>query len=221
MKMIVFSIFMVLCVGMSIAYTILHQEKGYKGLLIKGSTILSCLMFALVCANLNSLTNSQPLLIVFGIACMLLSQAMSVAGIEAEKPRMIVYGVLNAVAIACFGISCISLANFSIIALAGGITFGAGFGCMVCSIKKYKKGYQVLSVLCQWCAAGFLFGEGLYAILSSTHFMSSVLMIAGGAMIMFNQMVRDLALHKTKWAYVFHALYAFSTIVIACSIFFF
>lgn len=221
MKILVFVIFLVLCVGMNIAYTIFHQEKGYKGLLIKGSTILSCLMFALVCANLNSLTNSQPLLIVFGIACMLFSQAMSISEIDEEKPKMIVHGVLNGVAIACFGISCISLSNFSFLAILGGLSLGAGLGCTVCSIRKYKKWYQVLSVLFHWSGAGFLLGEGLYAIIASTHMLSSILMLVGGVMILFNQIVRDFIPQKQKWDYVYSAIYVFSTIVIATSIFFF
>ena len=221
MKILVFVIFLVLCVGMNIAYTIFHQEKGYKGLLIKGSTILSCLMFALVCANLNSLTNSQPLLIVFGIACMLFSQAMSISEIDEEKPKMIVHGVLNGVAIACFGISCISLSNFSFLAILGGLSLGAGLGCAVCSIRKYKKWYQVFSVLFHWSGAGFLLGEGLYAIIASTHILSSILMLIGGVMILFNQIVRDFIPQKQKWDYVYNAIYVFSTIVIATSIFFF
>ena len=221
MKILVFSIFLVLCVGMNIVYTIFHKEKGYKGLLIKGSTLLSCLMFALVCANLNSLTNSQPLLVVFGLACMLFAQAMSISEIDSEKSKMIVYGVLNGVAIACFGMSCISLSNFSFLAILGGISVGAGLGCAVCSVKKYKKWYQVLSVLFHWCGAGFLLGEGLYAIIASTHLISSILMLAGGVMIVFNQIVRDFLPQKAKWEYVFNAIYVLSAIAIASSIFFF
>lgn len=221
MKIFVFCIFLVLCVGMNIVYTIFHKETGYKGLLIKGSTLLSCLMFALVCANLNSLTNSQPLLVVFGIACMLFSQAMSISEIDGEMPKMIVHGVLNGVAIACFGLSCISLSNFSFLAILGGLAIGAGVGCAVCSVKKYKKWYQVLSVLFHWCGAGFLLGEGLYAIIASTHLLSSVLMLVGGAMIVFNQIIRDFIPQNEKWEYAFNAIYVFSVIVIAASIFFF
>ena len=221
MKILVLILFLVLCVGMNIVYTIFHQEKGYKGLLIKGSTILSCLMFALVCANLNSLTNSQPLLIVFGIACMLFAQAMTISEIDEEKPKMIVHGVLNGVAIACFGLSCISLSNFSLLAILGGLALGAGLGCVVCSIKKYKKWYQVLSVLFHWCGAGFLLGEGLYAIIASTHLVSSILMLGAGVLIIFNQIIRDFVPQNEKWDYVFNFFYVFSTIIIASSIFFF
>ena len=221
MKIATFIIFCVLAVGMAAVYTIFHKEKGYKALLIRGGSVLACFALALICANLSSLSNAMPLFIFFGTMFMLLSEAMIVSPIEEEKPKMIVFGVLKALTIACFGLSALSLTNFNIIALAAGVLFGAGMGCVVCAVKKYKKWYQVLATLLIWVAIGFLLVEAVFACIKSVHLISGIMMVGGAAMLMVSQLIRSFAKDESKINYVMRALYILGTAIIASSIYFY
>lgn len=221
MKIATFIIFCVLAVGMTAVYTIFHKEKGYKALLIRGGSVLACFALALISANMNSLSTAFPLLIFFGMMFMLLSEAMILTPIEQEKPKMIVFGSLKALTIACFGLSAMSLANFSFLALSAGLLLGSGIGCVICAIKKYKKWHQVLATLLIWGALGFLLVEGLFACLKSIHIGSAVVMLLGGAMLMASQFIRTFAKDEAKIQYVMRALYVLGAALIAASIYFY
>ena len=221
MKIATFIIFCVLAAGMAAVYTIFHKEKGYKALLIRGGSVLACFALALVSANLSSILNALPLLVFFGMMFMLLGEAMIVSPIEEEKPKMIVFGVLNSLAIACFGLGALSLTSFNIITLGAGLLLGAGLGCVVCAVKKYKKWYQVLATLLIWVAMGFLVVEGVYACMKSVHMVSAIIIAAGGVMLMASQLIRSFAKDEHKINYIMRVLYILGTAAIAASIFFY
>ena len=221
MKMIPFIIFGVLCVAMNVIYTLFNKSKGYKALLIRGLTVLACIGLAFVSANLNSLTNSFPLLILFGLGFMLLSEAMVVSQIDNEKPRMIVFGLLSCASNSMFGISAMSLTNFNIFAFAGGILLGLGFGCVVCAIKKYKQWYNVLTTLLVFASTGFLLAEGVFAVMTSIHSLASILMLVGGVLMMSERMISAFAKRESIITYFASFLYILSAIAIASSIYFY
>ncbi|MBO5395233.1 MAG: hypothetical protein J6A28_05000 [Clostridia bacterium] len=221
MKMIVFIIFGVLTIAMSALYTVFHNQKGYKALLIRGGAVLTAFALALICANLNSLTNALPLLIFFGMGFLLLSESMITSPIEQEKPKMIVFGVLKALGIACFGLSALSLSYFNVFALGGGLLIGLGIGCVVCAVKKYKQWYQVLATLVIWVAIGFMIAEGIYAYLASSHMITSIIMAGAGVLFMLSQLFRSFVKDTSKMQYVVNLLYILGIAAVACSMYFY
>ena len=139
MKMITLIIFGVICLVMDIIYAIFSNSKGYKAVLIKGLTILSSLILAVVSANFNSVTSAISIFIFIGLGFCLLSEAMNITDIDEEKPRMIVFGVLKGISIALFAVSAVTLSGFNILTLGSGLLIGLGIGCIICAIKKHKK----------------------------------------------------------------------------------
>ena len=221
MRMIIFAVFGAIAVGMSALYTLFHKHNGYKALLVRGLFVLSALALALVGANLNSLTSTYPLLIYLGLSFILLSEAMIVCPIEEEKNKMIVFGVLKAVAIIPFGLSCLTLASFNLFALGGGILLGLGIGCIICAIKKYKKWYQVLSTLLIWVSIGFMAVQSAYAVLFSSHMLTSYIMAGAGGLLLVSQLMRSLTKDESKIRYIVGIMYSLAMVAVACSIYFY
>lgn len=221
MKIVPFILFCVLCVGMNVVYTLFCKSKGYKGLLVRGLTILSCLGLALISSNLNSLTNSLPLLVFFGLALMLMSEAMIVSEIDEEKPKMIVFGVLSCASNLMFALSTMSISEFNVFAFFGGILLGVGLGCVVCAIKKYKKWYQVLSTLLTFSAIGFFLSEAVYGVLASSHLITATIMVGAAVLMLVQKFIKCFVQEGTAAYYVASAFYVLASILISCSIYFY
>ncbi|MBQ8909109.1 MAG: hypothetical protein IJY90_02340 [Clostridia bacterium] len=221
MKILTFAIFGVISLGMDVIYTLFSGTKGYKSLLIRGITVLSAFILAVASSNLNSVTSALSLFICMGFGVSILSEAMTISEIDAEKPKMITFGVLRAVSIALFGVSTLTLTGFNIFALGGGLLLGLGIGSVMCAIKKYKKGYQAFSTLAVWAAIGLLAGESIYGCINSAHFVSSLIILFAAVSFIVSQVVKSIAKEDAKIQYLANALYTFALTLMAVSIYFY
>jgi len=220
MKMISLIIFGVICLGMDVVYSLFNKTKGYKAVLIKGITVLASCAFAVICANLNSLTSALPLFVYLGFGFCLLSEAMTVSQIDEEKPRMMVFGFLKAFTFALFAVGAVSLTGFNVLVLGGGLLLGLGVGCVVCAIKKYKRAYQAFSTIASWAGVGLLLCEGAFAVFNSIRMISSVIMLGIGLLLFISHFIESCAQEGSKLLYVSSFMYALALSLFGVLIYF-
>ena len=209
----------VLCLLMAIVYTVFSQKSGWQGLLVRGLAILSCILFSQISANLNAINNALPLFTILGLSLLILCETLKVAGIASEKAQVVTFGALNSVAFTLISLSALSLGEFNAFALIGGVFFGIAGGLLVCAIKKYKKVYRVFSEIFTFMAIGFIIGFGLMSILSTTHFLSAICMLAGGTFLLLARLINGLSKGGKVSSYISNALFIIGLTVISLATF--
>lgn len=211
--------FGVVALIMAVVYTVFARKTGWQGLLVRGLAILSCIALVQISANLKAIGNALPIFMTLGLAVLLLSEALKVAGINNEKTSIAVFGVLNSVGFALIACSGLALAEFNIFAVVGGILLGIAGGMLVCAIKKYKSVERVFSEIFTFMGIGFILGFGLMSMLTSSHVITSICMIGGGALLLAHRFMFAFAQKNKTVKHIADLLYILGLLVISVSIY--
>mgnify|MGYP005779488647 CR=1 FL=1 len=210
----------VVCVLMSVIYTLYYDKKGWQGILVKGLTILSLIIFSMVSANLKSLNSAITLFIPISLALLLVDECLSLIE-SSEKVNTIFGGLLRIISCVLFALTAMSLAEFSLLGFFAGILLGAGIGLITWGVKKYKTIEKIVIEILTFMAIGFLIGLGTYAVIMSTHLISSILMLVGGILMLAQKMMLVFGEQNKIVRIIAHEVYVIAIIVISCSIYFY
>lgn len=208
------------CLIMSIVYTILNNKKGWQGLLVKCLTMLSLFVFAMISANLMSLINAIALYIPISFVVLIISECLDCMEVDL-KSKTIFQGIINIIAFALIAMSAMSLAEFNVLSLAGGILLGAGIGLISWAVNKYKDFYIIILEIFNFIAICAIIGLGINAVLLSTHLISSILLLAGGVVLLIQKMMRVFDNKHKAVNLIANELYILALIAVGCSLFFF
>lgn len=208
------------CLIMSIVYTILNNKKGWQGLLVKCLTMLSLFIFAMISANLMSLINAIALYIPISFVVLIISECLDCMEVDL-KSKTIFQGIINIIAFALIAMSAMSLAEFNVLSLAGGILLGAGIGLISWAVNKYKDFYIIILEIFNFIAICAIIGLGINAVLLSTHLISSILLLAGGVVLLIQKMMRAFDNKHKAVSLIANELYILALIAVGCSLFFF
>ncbi len=211
--------FGVLALAMAGVYTFFSQKSGWQGLLVRGLAVLSCIALAQISGSLRAITNAFPLFVTLGLRVLVLAEALKVGGIENEKARDVTFGALNGSAFLLISLGGLSLGEFNIFAVLGGVFLGVALGMLVCAIKKYKTLHRVIGEISAFTGMGFVLGFGLMALLSTTHVLSAIFMIAGGALLIASRLMLTLSKGGKVVTMIANAMYALALAIIALSIY--
>lgn len=207
-----------LCALMAVGYAIFGHKTGWKGLVVRGSAILSCVALSLVSANFKSLTNALPLFLTLGLCVLVLAEALK-DKVENEKTQRVVYGLACGLGFILISLGGLSMSQFNIFALLGGIFFGVAFGLIVCGIKKYKSANEVLTEILHFTAIGFILGFGLMGLVSYTHITSSICLLGGGLVLLFQKLVVTLGRGGKTEVAISNLLYILALVAISFTIY--
>lgn len=221
MNIVAFILLGVLSVGMGVIYTIFHKREGWQGIVIKGLTMFSILVFVLVNANLREINNALPLFMVIAMALLILSEAVKGSQTVDENSKLIVYSVFNFISITLFAVSAITLSSFSVFALIGGILAGLGLGLIVCAFRKIWKVTPMLMEILVWIGIGLLLGFSLAGVLISNHLVSSILFLVGAVFMVAQRMVEKFGGNHKVIGYLTNAFYIVALLLMTTSIYFF
>lgn len=208
-----------LCFIMAVAYTIFGQKGGWQGLAVRGLAIVSCVALAQVSGSLKSLTNALPIFITIGLSVLILGEALKVTNVANEKAQTIASGVINSVGLILISLGGLSLSEFNIFAILGGLLFGVGFGLIVCAIKKYKTKDKVFFEIFSFMSIGLILGFGLMAVISSTHNLSAICTLGGGLVLLFYKLMLSLGKGGKIITYIANALFIIGLTAITLSIY--
>lgn len=208
------------CLIMSIVYTMFNNKKGWQGLLVKCLTMFSLFLFALISANLKSIINAIALYIPVAFVVLIVSECLSCMDID-EKVKTIFSGVIKIASFALIAISAMSLAEFNILALIGGLLLGVGLGLISWAKNKYKNLYVILIEIFNFMAICAIIGLGINAVLRSSHFISSILLLVAGVVLLVVKLMRVYGKNNKIVNIIANELYILALIVIGCSIYFF
>lgn len=220
MILIPFICLSVICVAMGVMNTIFHNLTGWKAIVVRGVTMVSLTTFALVISNLRGITNAFPLFIGLAFVSLLLSETIETSMPEDEKLKPIIRGVFYSISCILFALSAASLAEFSVLALLGGLFAGIGSGLIICAIKKEKGLNQIIMNISTLGCVGLLIGLSFGAVVNSQHLASALLMLLGGLMLLAHRLLIVCGRGKVV-VYITHALYSLALILMAASIYFY
>ncbi len=216
-----FIILSILCVGMGAIFTIFHKKVGWQGILLRGLTIFSFLILAIVSANVKELNNALPMFVLIALGLLILSESLFASNNVDENARLITFSLLNFASIMLFAVSSITLSEFDVLALVGGILTGLGLGLIVCGFKRNWALYPILMEILISLSLGLLLGFSLTAVIVSSHFISSLFMLFG-AVLMTTKHILESFCSKYKFCgYLVSALYLLSLLFMTMTIFFF
>jgi len=210
----------ILCALMAVGYALFGHKTGWQGLVVRGASILACLALSLVSANFKSLTNALPLFLILGLCVLILAEALK-DKVENQKSQNVVYGALSGVGFVLISLGGLSLSQFNIFALLGGIFFGIAFGLIVCGIKKHKTTDKILTEILYFISLGFILGFSIMGVVSSTHIFSAICMLGGGLILLFQKLVATLGKGSKVEVAISNFLYIFALIIISLSIYLF
>lgn len=210
----------VLCLIMTVVYALFNNKIGWQGLLVKGLTMLSLLVLALVSANLKSLINAISLYIPIGLSVLLVCECLYCVEIE-TKQRYIFSRVLQILGYLSIAFSAMALSEFNILAIIGGMLIGCGTGLICWGIKRYNKIEIILMEIISFVAIGMIIGFGLHSLLNSSHFISSLLVFVGGIILFIQKVLTTFSGNKKVIIIISNILYIIALISISSSLFFY
>ena len=208
----------VLCALMAAGHALFGQKTGWQGLVVRGASILSCIALALVSANFKGLTNALPLFVTLGLSILVLGEALK-DKVPNEKTQRFVSGIVGSLGFILIALGGLSLSQFNMFALIGGVFFGIALGFIVCGIKKYKTIDNVLNEIFSFMSIGFILGFGLMAFVSSTHLLSAICMLGGGVILVFQKLVSALGKNGTVTNAISNLLFMLALTAISLSIY--
>ncbi len=216
-----FIILSILCLGMGALDTIFHKKQGWQGILLKGLTIFSILVLAIVSANARELNNALPMFVMIALGLTILTETLLASNNIDEKARLITFSLLNFVSVMFFSVSSITLSEFNVLALVGGILLGLGLGLVVCGFKRNWALYPILMEILVCLSLGLLFGFALTATVVSKHFVSSLLMLFGAILMLVKHILESFFSKYKIIGYLSTAIFVISMILMTMTIYFF
>ncbi len=221
MKYLPFIILSILCVGMGTLYTIFHKKIGWQGIILRGLSILSFLILAVVSANSKELNNALPMFVMIALGLNIMSETLLASNNVDEKARLITFSLLNFASVLLFAVSSITLSEFNVLALVGGILAGIGLGLIICGFKKNWAIEPILMEILVSLSLGLLLGFSLTATIVSKHFVSGILMLIG-SILMFAKHILESFCGKYKiMGYIINAIFMISLLIMTMTIYFF
>lgn len=220
MNIVPFVCLLVVCGAMGVINTIFYKLSGWKAVVVRGLTVVSLLVFSLVTSNLRALTNAFSLFIAIALSVLLLAEVIYVSMNDDEKLKPVVNGVFFGLTNILFALSVMAIAEFSVLALLGGVFAGIGIGLIVCAIRKEKALKVILMNIFTFACVGLLIGLGVNALIVSQHTVSAILMFAAGIFMLTQRML--VVCGKGKIAgYLGSALSSLALILLTISIYFY
>lgn len=220
MTMITFICLAFVCCALAVINIAFYNLKGWKGILVRGLFVFSLVAFSLIVQNLREIFNAVPMFITLGLGVMLLAEVVYVSMENDDKLKPIVNGSFFTISNGLFAFSLIALAEFNVLALAGGLLTGIGFGLIVCVLNRNKGLNRIIMNILTFASIGAVVGLGLNTVLVSQHFISSIMMFAGGIFLLVHRIL--VVSGKGKIAlYLEKAFMSIALLLITFSMFFY
>jgi len=221
MNTIAFVCLATVCLALGIINTIFNKLVGWKGIVIRGLFVLSLITFNLITANLRGINSALPLFITLALACILLAEAVLMSMSEEEKLKPVANGTFFAISCILFALSGVSLSEFAILGLLGGLFAGAGVGLIICAIKKEKALNPILMNILTFACVGLLVGLGISGVLNTKHMTSAICVLIGGLLLLAYRIIFAVGGKGKMVCYITNALNALGLIALTITVYFF
>ena len=220
MRLIAFICFGVICVLMTVIYTLFNQKTGWAGLLVRGMSIFSLIVFLFVLNSLKSLTNALALYLSISIVLLLINEVVDLTT-DDEYVADIFGGVLKTCAGVCMALSVVSISEFNLFALIGGVLLGLAFGFTSWAFGKYEGAWNISFKLLQFAAFGAVVGAGLCGIMFSLHSTTALILMIGSALFVITNTVKYIFNENNVVQIVTSVFYMLSLLTIVSSVYFY
>ena len=220
MRLVAFICFGVACLLMSVLYTLFNKKTAWVGLLVRGTTILSLLVFLLVLNSLKSLTNALALYLTISIVLLLINEIIDLVT-DDENVVDLFSGILTSCAGICMALSVVSISEFNVFALVGGILLGLAFGFISWAFAKYEGVWNIILKLTQFAAFGAVVGVALGGLILSLHSTTALLLVIGSSTLILTKTLRDIFSENNIVYIVTSEMFVLSLLTIISSVYFY
>lgn len=171
------------CIISGIFYSILNYKLKAINVAIKLFAPLSCVLLALVTANLTSAISGYSLFLMIGLLLIVCAEGLNFVE-DKNNTYYFVKNIISSCGYICFALSGIILGNFNVFAILFSLFFSAGVVLILFAIQGKQKpfGYY-LSNLILFITLGLMLGYGFVQILNTLHLLATILYISGAACI--------------------------------------
>ena len=194
---------------------VLFNKASMLGLAVKSLAPLSCLMLALVAANLSSSFGGYTLFVCLGLGIIIAVETYAAA--QKENQNYTFLSGLNLVAVLAFVVAGVLLAQINVFALGLGALLGTSVACVVMIFKKLSR-LQSTFVCLNIIAAFAMLGQGV-ALLMSGMLLPAIIFTVS-AVLTFSHLLLKLFGSGKVCLIITNVLRILSLVAIATSIYF-
>lgn len=179
----------VVCLAMSVIYAIFKDKGEWQGFIVRSLTSLFLLIYAVITINLTSTINAFSLFIAISVAISMFYEALQTSKISNVQAKIMIGGLSKACMYLALALSVMSLAEFNLLSLIGGLLFGIALGLLVWAIKKYKNIAEILSTIFVFLAIGLAVGFGINSFLTTKHLISTIVTIVATLFLLVSEII--------------------------------
>lgn len=182
--------------------------------------VTSCLVLALVSANLSSSFGGYTIFIALGLALTIaLSAFKCVKGANTDKISIIFMGVTNALSYACFAIAGLLIISLNIWGLLAGLFLGLAISFFIMIFRKLKLTARI-TTSANIALCGMFFGQAITLLVTNAPLVTSILYFLSSFIALFQIIFGVFVKNRRALEIVSSVSYILSLILIAGSIYF-
>ncbi len=218
MIIVPFIILVAVCVILGTFYAISGYDKSWQSILFKCLAPLSCLVLALVNANLSSSYGACTLLITIALAIMITFEAFSCS--LTGKAKLIISSSCSFTAIILFAFAAVSLTNFTPWAILSGLFLGLGVMLVTKLVKKDCSWNEMAMFGLNFAATFILFMQSISTIIVTKTVIAAIFLLIGAIFMTTSVFLSTFSKNTKLFNILTSALRILSLILFASSIYF-
>lgn len=218
MKLISFACLAAVCLILSVLYAIFGRKKGWQGFFIKTLTLFCILTLSLLANYLRAITDTIGFFITLSCGAFFLSEGV---GCFDEENKMWVEKLFAILASGLLLAATVTITQFNVLPLAGGVLLGFGLGFITWAFGKEKTLINSILSIVQLGLIGGVLGFSVLNILYSPHFITSLLTLAGAALILISTVMRGFNRDSKALNIIANIMFSIGLTLIAGSTYFY
>lgn len=195
------------------------NKKGWQGFVVRNIAYFLLIVLSLVISLSKSVVNAYVLFFAVGFILMLVRDSFN-GQIENSNGKDVCLNTLDGLAYMSLALGVMSIAEFSSLAMFGGIFVGASLGLLYWAINKNMP-WTTIFLVFKYAMLGFVLGMGINAVLVSLHTVSAWIALSGTVLAVVGQLLVDIFHNKEKLNQIMNILLLVGYSVMVASIFFY
>lgn len=217
--MVTFFCILGICVALGCVFCMVQSTTNNMNLTVKTLSIVSCLMLALVSANLSSAFGGYTLFLAAGLSVIIGEETYRCVKYKDKSTASVWFlSGSNALSLLCFLLGGILLAPFTPWGMLAGVAAGLGATLLMIIFKKLSWS-QWLAICLNVVIAAAMLGQGLSLIISGFEFKTAIMYMVAAFLITFQLIFSVFSRHDRTMRIVSNIVRIASLILIAASIY--
>lgn len=186
MKFVAFVCIAAVCLIMSVLYAIFGDKKNGNGFVVRAITLFSILALSLISVYLKSMTNIIGLFVSLSCGALMLGEMLD------DENKKWFCKIFMALAYALLLAAVVSIMEFSLFPLLGGLLFGLSVGFVAWAFNGEKSATNTILNIIQFILLGGAIGFGAINLLGFRRFIFSAMIFGACVFILIGTFMKYL-----------------------------